>query len=119
MFPNTKYFELYNLSPVFADTKVYNFGFAYLVRKCAEDLGLLDCMTVVFGDRVLDILVVAAYIMHEGSAMDGIDDWLERTYFKGFDKNWTSQSTNRVFSKISQTQMHKFFREWVKKVACG
>jgi transposase len=119
MFPNTKYFELYNVSSAFPGTQVYDFGFAYLVRKCAEDSGLLGCMKVAFGDRALEILVVAAYIMHEGNAMDGIDDWLERTYFKGFNKNLTSQCTSRLFSAISQTQMHKFFCEWVNTIACG
>jgi transposase len=119
MSPNAKYFELYSVSPEFVDTDVRDFGFAYLVRKCAEDSGLLDCMTAAFGGRAPEILAVAAYIIHEGNAMDGIDDWLERTYFKGFDKSLTSQSTSRLFSEISQAQMRNFFREWVKNVAHG
>jgi transposase len=119
MRPNAKYFELYSIAPEFSDTEVYDFGFAYLVRKCAEDSGLLPCLSEAFGECAMKILVTAAYMLRESNAMDGIDDWLERTYFNGFDKILNSQSTSRLFSVISQTQMHYFFREWVKKVDCG
>jgi hypothetical protein len=119
MRPNAKYFELYSIAPEFSDTEVYDFGFAYLVHKCAEDSGLLPCLSEAFGERAMDILVIAAYTLRESNAMDGIDDWLERTYFNGFDKILTSRSTSRLFSVISQTQTRYFFREWVKKVDCG
>jgi transposase len=115
MAPNAKYFEFYNTAPEFSDTEVYDFGFAYLARKCAEDCGLLDCLESAFGGKALEIIVTAAYIMREGNAMDGIDDWLERAYFKGFDKVLSSQSTSRLFSEISSTQTHNFFGEWVSR----
>jgi hypothetical protein len=32
----------------------------------------------------MDIIVMAAYIIREGNAMDGIEDWQQRNYFPGF-----------------------------------
>jgi len=86
MIPNSKYYEFFKIEPEMAETSVWDYGFAYAVQKCAEDMGLLDCLRKAFGENAMDILVAASYIMREGNAMDGIDDWLERTYFEGFTK---------------------------------
>lgn len=114
MVPNSNYYEFFNVEPEMVDTSVWDYGFAYLVRKCAKDIGLLGCLSVAFGAKAMDILVTAAYIMREGNAMDGIDDWLERTYFEGFTKILNSQSVSRLFESISDGKAHAFFKAWVK-----
>lgn len=114
MVPNGNYYEFFNVEPEMVDTSVWDYGFAYLVRKCAKDMGLLECLTDAFNAKAIDILVAAAYIMREGNAMDGIDDWLERTYFEGFTKMLNSQNISRLFGSISDTKAHEFFKAWVK-----
>jgi transposase len=119
MTPNNNYYELFNVEPELADTSVWDYGFAYLVRKCSEDMGLLKCLTESFGAKSMDILVAAAYIMREGNAMDGIDDWLERTYFEGFTKILNSQSVSRLFDSISESRTHVFFKAWIETALNG
>ena len=119
MVPNSNYYEFFNVAPEMADTSVWDYGFAYLVRKCSEDMGLLKCLTEAFGEKAMDILVAAAYIMREGNAMDGIDDWLERSYFEGFAKILNSQSVSRLFESISEGKAHDFFKAWVEAALNG
>ena len=119
MTPNSNYFDFFMVEPEMADTSVWDYGFAYIVRKCAEDMGLFKCLTEVFGEKAMDILVAAAYIMREGNAMDGIDDWLERTYFEGFTKILNSQSVSRLFGTISGSKTHGFFKAWIKTALNG
>jgi hypothetical protein len=109
MTPNNNYFEFFNVEPEMIDTFVWDYGFSYLVQKCAKDMGIFNCLSEAFGSKAIDILVAAAYIMREGNAMDGIDDWLERTYFEGFTKTMNSQSVSRLFESISENKAHEFF----------
>ncbi len=115
MFPNNNYYEFYNVAPEMADTMVWEYGFAYLVRKCADDMGLLSSLTEAFHAKAIDIMVIAAYIIREGNAMDGIDDWLERTYFEGFTRLLDSPGVSRLFESISESKVHEFFKAWIKK----
>lgn len=119
MYPNDNYFELYHLEPALQDVSVWNYGYSYLVLKVCHDTGLFDCLTQAFGKRALDIVVMAAYIIREGNAMDGIDDWQERNYFPGFTRLLTSQSVSRIFASLSATTQNDFFRSWVKRVLSG
>jgi hypothetical protein len=119
MTPNGNYYELFSVKPEMADTYVWDFGFAYLVQKCAADMGIVECLGATFGEKATEILVTAAYILREGNAMDGIDDWLERTYFTGFTKMLNSQSVSRLFESISERKAHEFFKDWVGKTTTG
>jgi transposase len=119
MAPNGNYYDLFNVEREMADNSVWDYGFAYLVKKCAEDMGILGCLDKAFGEKAMDILVAAAYIIREGNAMDGIDDWLERTYFENFTKILNSQGVSRLFESISESKTHAFFKAWVGAVLCG
>jgi transposase len=79
---------------------------------------LLSCLAKAFGERAMDIIVMAAYMIREGNAMDGIDDWQQRNYFHGFDRLLTSQATSRIFADLKVRQINDFFVDWVK-VAMG
>jgi hypothetical protein len=76
--PNSNYFQIYNLDPYLPDLSVWDYGYSYLVLKVCRDMGLLDCLTQAFGKYAMDIIVMAAYIIREGNAMDGIDDRQQR-----------------------------------------
>lgn len=119
MFPNSNYFEMYHLDPALPDVSVCDYGYSYLVLKACRDIGLFDVLTQVFGNRAMDIVVIASYIIREGNVMDGIDDWQERNYFPGFNKLLTSQSTSRFFASISTKQQNDFFKSWVKRALSG
>ena len=119
MFPNSTYFELYNIEPAIATIDVWDYGYSYLSLKACRDMGLFDCLLGAFDkQRTMDIIVMASYIIREGNAMDGIDDWKQRNYFPGYTRLLTSQSTSKIFSAISAQQMNIFFKGWVK-IAMG
>jgi hypothetical protein len=100
MYPNGAYFELYQLDPAFHDVTVWDYGYSYLVLKVCRDIGLFDCLSQAFGERAMDIIVMAAYIIREGNAMDGATDWQERNFFPGFSRPLTSQSASRIFASL-------------------
>jgi transposase len=119
MYPNSNYFELFNVHPAFPDVSVWDYGYSYLVQKCARDIGLSDCLEQALGELTTDIIVMAAYIIREGNAMDGIDDWQRRNYFSGFRELLTSQRTSRMFANITFERRLKFFKSWVKTALTG
>jgi len=114
MFPNSNYYALYHLDPAIHDISVRDYGYSYLVLKACRDSGLLDCLSKAFGGRAMDIIVMAAFIIREGNAMDGIDDWQERNFFPGFTRLLTSQSASTVFASLTAGQTNDFFARWVK-----
>jgi hypothetical protein len=119
MHPNGNYFEMYHLDPALPDVSVWDYGYSYLVLKACRDIGLLDTLARVFGKHAMDIIVMAAYIVREGNAMDGINDWQERNRFPGFDRMLTSGSVSRIFASLSVGQQNGFFKSWVKKAMSG
>jgi transposase len=114
MIPNSNYFELFHLDPTLHEVTVWDYGYSYLVVKACSDTGLLGCLAQAFGERAMEIVVTAAFIIREGNAMDGIDDWLQRNYFPGFDRMLTSQTTSKLFGALTPEQMSGFFLQWVK-----
>lgn len=118
MLPNSNYFELYSIEPSMPEISVWDYGFSYLAIKACRDMGLLECLTYAFGERAMDIVVMAAYMIREGGAMDGIEDWLQRNYFPNYTYLLTSQSTSKIFAALTIPQINKFFVRWVK-VAMG
>ena len=120
MRPNRNYFAMYNVDPEIPDIDVWDYGYSYLVLKACRDMGLLDCLAGAFGEkRAMEIAVMAAYIIREGGAMDGIDDWQQRNYFPGSRRLLTSQSTSKIFQSLSAGQMNGFFKSWVKIAMSG
>jgi transposase len=114
MYPNSNYYEMYNLVPSLPDVSVWDYGYSYLVLKSCQDMGLLSCLAGTFGKQAMDIVVMAAYIIREGNAMDGIDDWQQRNYFPNYDRLLSSQSTSKIFASLTEKQRVEFFKHWVK-----
>ena len=119
MYPNSNYFEMYHLDPSLPDVSIWDYGYTYLIMKICRDLKLLDCLSDVFGERAMDIIVMASYIIREGNAMDGIDDWQQKNYFPGFNRLLTSQGSSRIFASLANPQMNNFFKRWVKAAFHG
>lgn len=119
MYPNNNYFTMYNVSPFTADIEFWDYGYSYLVLKVCRDLNLLEILNKKFPDKAMSIIAIATYMIHMGNIMDGIDDWQQRNYFSDFNSLLTSQSTSRIFSSISVTQIHKFFKSWIKEIYGG
>jgi hypothetical protein len=59
--------------------------------------GLFTCLKDTFGNQTDEILAVAAYMICEDNAMDGIDDFQERNLIPELNKLFTSQSCIRLF----------------------
>jgi transposase len=101
------------------DAAVWDYGYSYLALKCCTDMGLTSCLNEVFGLQTMDIIVSAAYIILEGSTMDAIDDWLERTLVPGYSKHLNSQNTSKLFESISPSKTHEFFKKWISMSLTG
>ena len=114
MIPNGNYFEMYSLEPSLPCASIWDYGYSYIVLKACQNIGLLECLSKTFGKKAMDIVVMAAYIIREGNAMDGIDDWQQRNYFPGYSRLLTSQSTSSIFASITHKQREDFFKLWVK-----
>jgi hypothetical protein len=113
MFPNHNYFEMYHVDTTLADVSVWDYGYSYLVLKVCHDTGLLECLSSAFGSHAMDIVVMAAYMIREGNAMDGLDDWQQRNFFSGFNRLLTSQTISKLFASFSVRQRENFFKLWV------
>ena len=117
MIPNSNYFDMYNVDPALPDIEVWDYGYSFVVLKACRDTGLLDCLSGAFGEqRAMEIVLMASYIIREGSAMDGIDDWQQRNYFPDCGRLLTSQSTSKIFAALTAGQTNNFFIDWVKVV---
>ena len=112
MIPNSHYYDLFQITPDMPDIAVWDYGYTYLFLKCCDDLGLTACLRKVF-NQAMDMIASAAYIVREGSTMDAIDDWLERTWMPGSHKTLHSQSTSKLFESISLPKTHEFFQQWI------
>lgn len=115
MYPNPKYFEIYNVHLEGTSTVVQDYGYTYLLMRCAQDIGLYECLKSAFGEYAMDIIVMAAYIIREGNSMDGIDDWQVRNKFSYYNKVLNSQSTSRIFATLTCEQRVEFFKKWVQQ----
>jgi transposase len=119
MIPISNYYSMFNVQPSLPDISVYFYGYTYLVLKCSNDIGLRDCLQQSFGEQTNEILAVAAYMIREGNAIDGIDDWQEKNLVPGLHKSLTSQSCSKLFESLNYKKTQGFFKEWVKKTLNG
>jgi transposase len=78
-------------------------------------MGLWDCLQKRFGKKTNEIIAVAAFMIREGNAMDGIDDWQEKNLIPGLHKLLTSQSCSKLFKSLDLQSTDRFFIDWVKK----
>ena len=115
MVPNSNYYAMFKVSPHMRDITVWEYGYTYLVQKCCRDMGLLDCLSKAFAEQANEIIAIAAYMIREGNAIDGIDDWQERNLIPGLHKSLTSQSCSKLFGSLTPSQFHVFFTNWVTK----
>jgi hypothetical protein len=115
MFPNSNYYAMFNVIPNLPNLNVYHYGYTYIIQKCCLDMGLHDCLQHSFGEQANEIIAVAAFMIREGNAMDGIDDWQEKNLCPGIHKPLTSQSCSKLFASLSYQKINSFFKEWVAK----
>jgi transposase len=119
MIPNANYYEMFNLTPEMPNISVLGYGYTYLVQKCCCDMGLCDCLREAFGAQADEIIAVAAYIIREGNAIDGIDDWQEQNLIPGLSKSLTSQRCSKLFESLNFQKSHNFFTRWVNTALTG
>ena len=120
MAPNANYFEMYALDCALPDVSVWDYGYPYAVLEVCRDIGLMECLSASLGDGIaLDVVACASYIIREGNAMDGIDDWLTRGPLPGHGRILTSQSVSRLFASLGPGKREHFFTLWVEKALSG
>jgi transposase len=120
MMPNGNYFERYKINRTLSGSRRWDYGYSYLILKVCRDTELLECLIKAFGrSAAADIIVMAAYIIREGNAMDGLDDWQGRNFFPGHSRLLNSAATSRCFASYTYPQRTEFFRHWVIAAMTG
>ena len=115
MFPNKNYFDFYCVDYEYADKQIYEYGYSYLIDKVSKDMGLTDCLSKTFGDSVANnLIIMAAYMIKEGSAMNKLLDWSTKQYFENPHCLFTSQAVSRIFSAITYEDRLAFFEAWIE-----
>ena len=113
MIPNGNYFEMFHVEPSLPHLSVWDYGFTFLVRKVCHSLGLFDILKDTFGATAEHILAIAAFLLKDGGALDGMEEWQERAFLEECDKIISSQDASRIFSGITYKQRMQFFRKWI------
>jgi hypothetical protein len=119
MYPNKNFFIFYPLERIPADISVFQYGYTFLICEISNQIGLTNILTNNFGKLGYDILVMASYIMLNGNVLDGIDIWLENSYFNINHSKLTSQGTSKIFSELDKSTRYKFFKDWNQHIALG
>ncbi len=104
---------MYKVSPQQPSISVWNYGYAWLVRKISTDIGLSQCLSEVFGEGSADIIATAAFMISAGNVMDYMADWMERSFFPGSGHAFSSSDVSRLFSAITPENRMDFFRRWI------
>ena len=63
-----------------SDITVLEYGYQYLITEISKNIGLTESLWEAFGNQSTDIINIAGYIIREGNAMDGIEEWQQRNY---------------------------------------
>ena len=113
MIPNRNYFEMFHVEPSIPHLSVWDYGFTYLVEKICQRLGLSSMIEQVFGSAASSILAIATFLLRDGGALDGMEDWQERTFLEKCDRVLTSQEASRIFESITHEKRMQFFRKWI------
>ena len=113
MIPNRNYFEMFQVEPSIPHLSVWDYGFTYLVGKICQRLGISSMIERVFGSAANSILAIATFLLRDGGALDGMEDWQERTFLEKCDRVLTSQEASRIFESITHEKRMQFFREWI------
>ena len=119
MYPNDNYYELYHIDISLPDISIWEYGYTYLVLKVCHDIGLMECLSHAFGTQTMEIIIMAAYILREGSVMDAIDDWQQKNYFLDYDRLLTSKTCSRAFASLAVAKRYMFFDLWVANAYNG
>ena len=119
MQPNGNYYEMYKIDAEMADITVLEYGYQYLIREISKKIGLTESLREAFGKEATDIINIAGYIIREGNAMDGIEDWQQRNYMAENSHILNSQTTSKIFGEISIQGQEAFFKDWVGKAYNG
>jgi transposase len=119
MHPNQNYYQIYDVDDEMAEVEIMNYGYTYLITDISERIGLTECLIRAFGNRAMDIVAMAAYMIQEGNEMNGIDDWQGRNYVPLQERTLNSQTTSRIFGQIGVREQNIFFSEWIAKAFRG
>ncbi len=119
MIPNDNYFEMFHVEPECPNVDVWEYGYTHLIEKICEDTKLSDILKDVFGPISSSILAMAAFILREGNAMDGMEDWQVRNYLPDCKQVITSQHASRIFASITPSQRMRFFQRWIPTALTG
>jgi transposase len=119
MYPNKNFYTFFPLENISGDIYTFEFGLNFLICQITDELGLTNILVKNFGAKALDILIIATYIVINGTVIDGIEEWMEKSFFPFNHSNLTSQKCSKIFENLTPTVRHIFFKEWVRHKSAG
>jgi transposase len=90
---------------------ILNCGEPTVMLAVAKQLGLQEVLQEAFPEYWDQILLVAIYVICQGSVMSYIEDWLDSTKFEY--PNFNDVKCSQLMASLSFEQRQSFFQKWV------
>ena len=90
---------------------VLNCGEPAVMLAVAKQIGLLEVLQSAFPEQWDQILLVAIYVICQGSVMSYVDDWLDSTKFDY--PNFNDVKCSQLMASLTFEQRQSFFQKWV------
>lgn len=128
MIPNEKYFSLYGTpsessppqkeDPLLDYYSEYrstlHYGYTFVLFQTAEDIGLVDVLASSLGeDTALDLVAIAAYLLYEGSSLEAMEEWQERTYLPYESRTFTASRLTSLLQLLTDDVRTEILARWV------
>ena len=92
-------------------SSIRDYGAFYLYQKLAEQMGLLDALSISLPGYWEEVFNLAAYLVSTGNPFAYCEDWLDSTeaFLVG---SLTSQRIRELLSDISKDERDEFYQTW-------
>jgi len=90
---------------------ILNCGEPAVMLAAAKQIGLQDVLQEAFPDHWDQIIMLAIYVVCQGSVMSYIDDWLDSTKFNY--PNFNDVKCSQLMGALTYEQRQSFFQKWV------
>jgi transposase len=92
-----------------------NFGLLYLLKSISSQIKLTDILNDIFKDQSDYIFMIISFLLSNPTSMNDCIFWIEEnTNYNP--KKFSSQRISELFSKITKSEINKFYKKWIQIV---